>query len=140
MNPPPPAGGKGPLLLIADDDVDTLNILQIKLEAHGFRVLTSRDGYEALATMRRQRPALLILDIMMPRLNGFQVTRMVKFDKRLKAIPILLLTARTQKADRELGLRVGADEYMTKPFDPQQLLDMVNRRLKRDQGTQTGGA
>mgnify|MGYP001587287938 CR=1 FL=1 len=114
------------VIVVADDDVDTLNIVKVKLEAHGLKVVTVRDGQAALATVRQHRPSVVILDVMMPRLNGFQVARMIKFDKRLKPTPVLLLTARTQQADKDMGRQVGADEYITKPFDPQQLLDRVN--------------
>lgn len=134
----PPAGGAGnhddkPLIVAADDDLDTLTVIKLKLEAHGLRVLTGRDGQEAIGLVRKHRPALVILDVMMPRLNGFQVTRMIKFDKRMRGTPVFLLTARTQPADRTLGTQVGADEYLTKPFDPQRLLDRVTDWLKRTQ-------
>lgn len=121
------------VVVAADDDVDTLNVIKLKLEAHGLQVLTARDGQEAMLIVRRHRPSVVILDIMMPRLNGFQVARMIKFDKTLKTTPVILLTARTQAADRRLGLQVGADEYLTKPFDPQQLLDRVTYWLKFNQ-------
>ena len=123
--------GKPTLIVAADDDVDTLNVIKVKLEAHGLRVITVRDGQQALVAVRQHRPALVILDVMMPRLNGFQVARMIKFDKQLKATPVLMLTARSQETDRSLGTQVGADEYLTKPFDPQLLLDMVTNCLKR---------
>lgn len=113
------------VVVAADDDIDTLNVIKLKLEAHGLSVLTARDGQEAMLVVRRHKPSLVILDIMMPRLNGFQVARMIKFDKTLKSTPVILLTARTQAADRRLGMQVGADEYITKPFDPQALLDRV---------------
>lgn len=121
------------VVVAADDDVDTLNVIKLKLEAHGLQVLTARDGQEAMLIVRRHRPSVVILDIMMPRLNGFQVARMIKFDKTLKTTPVILLTARTQAADRRLGMQVGADEYLTKPFDPQELLDRVTYWLKFSQ-------
>lgn len=121
------------VVVAADDDVDTLNVIKLKLEAHGLQVLTARDGQEAMLIVRRHRPSVVILDIMMPRLNGFQVARMIKFDKTLKTTPVILLTARTQAADRRLGMQVGADEYLTKPFDPQELLDRVAYWLKFSQ-------
>ena len=127
------------VVLAADDDVDTLNVIKLKLEARGLSVLTARDGQEAMLMVRRHKPSLVILDIMMPRLNGFQVARMIKFDKTLKATPVILLTARTQAADRRLGMQVGANEYVTKPFDPQQLLDRVTYWLKFNQTPAPGG-
>ncbi len=122
---------KRPLVVAADDDADTLNVIKLKLEAHGLRVITVRDGQEAITAVRQYRPALVVLDVMMPRLNGFQVARMIKFDQQLKATPVILLTVRTQETDRILGTKVGADEYLTKPFDPQQLLDVVTRCLSK---------
>ena len=127
------------VIVAADDDVDTLNVIKLKLEARGLLVLTARDGQEAMLMVRRHKPSLVILDIMMPRLNGFQVARMIKFDKTLKATPVILLTARTQAADRRLGMQVGANEYVTKPFDPQQLLDRVTYWLKFNQTPAPGG-
>ena len=125
------AGGDAqPIVVAADDDVDTLNIIKIMLEAHGVRVVTVRDGNEALAAVRQHKPALAILDVMMPRLNGFQVARMIKFDKQLKKTPVILLTARTQQTDRDAGIKMGADEYVTKPFDPQQLVKTILQRIK----------
>ena len=131
MTEPPTSDKKSVLVLAADDDVDTLNVIKVKLEAHGLRVITVRDGQHAMVAVRQHRPAIVILDVMMPRLNGFQVARMIKFDKQLKATPVILLTARTQEVDRSLGTQVGADEYLTKPFDPQLLLDVVTNCLKR---------
>ncbi len=131
MTETPPPDKKAVVVLAADDDVDTLNVIKVKLEAHGLRVITVRDGQKAMLAVRQHRPAVVILDIMMPRLNGFQVARMIKFDKQLKATPVIILTARTQEVDRSLGTQVGADEYLTKPFDPQLLLDMVTNCLKR---------
>lgn len=139
MTEPRPESTPHRVVVAADDDVDTLNVIKLKLEAHGLSVLTARDGQEAMLVVRRHRPSLVILDIMMPRLNGFQVARMIKFDKTLKSIPIILLTARTQAADRRLGMQVGADEYITKPFDPQQLLERVTYWLKFRQAQTAGG-
>ena len=125
---------KKPLIVAADDDIDILNVIKVKLEAHGLRVITVRDGQQALVAVRQHRPALVILDVMMPRLNGFQVARMIKFDPQLKTTPVFLLTARSQETDRNLGTKVGADEYLTKPFDPEHLLNTVTNWLKRTAG------
>ena len=139
MTEPPLDSTTRMVIVAADDDVDTLNVIKLKLEARGLSVLTARDGQEAMLMVRRHKPSLVILDIMMPRLNGFQVARMIKFDKTLKATPVILLTARTQAADRRLGMQVGANEYVTKPFDPQQLLDRVTYWLKFNQTPAAGG-
>ena len=131
MSDPKPRNESKPLVIVADDDADILTVVKLKLEGAGLRVITARDGQEAMVAVRRHRPALVILDIMMPRLDGFQVARMIKFDKHLKATPVLLLTVRTQETDRKLGSQVGADEYFPKPFDPQRLLDRVTYWLTR---------
>ena len=119
----------GKVILAVDDDLDTLNIIRVKLEAHQFKVVTARDGQQALGVIRQQSPDLIIMDVMMPKLSGFKVARLIKFDSKSKQIPLILLTARTQEADRALGLQVGADVYMTKPFDPEHLLREVKRLL-----------
>lgn len=121
--------GKLPLVLAVDDDLDTLNIVRLKLEAHQFKVMTARDGEQALRMTREHPPDLIILDIMLPKLSGFKVARLIKFDVKSKQIPLILLTARTQEADRALGTEVGADAYITKPFDPEYLLGEVYRLL-----------
>lgn len=120
-----------PVVLVADDDLDNLNIIKLKLEEHGLKVVTARDGDQALRFAREFHPALIILDVMMPKLSGFKAARLIKFDSALKTIPLILLTARTQEADRSTGHEVGADLYITKPFDPQQLLEQVQALLKK---------
>ena len=116
-------------ILVIDDDLDTLNIIGIKLEAQQFKVITGRDGQEALSLVRKHHPDLIILDVMMPKLSGFKAARLIKFDAKSKQIPLILLTARTQEADRTLGQEVGADVYITKPFDPENLLKEVKKLL-----------
>ena len=118
-------------VLIADDDLDNLKILRIKLEAKGYRVVTAANGQEALAAVRKHKPAVAILDVMMPRLNGFQVARMIKFDRHLKKIPVIFLTVRTESRDRQLGAQVGADEYLVKPLDPDKLVERVQHHFHR---------
>lgn len=124
-------GRARPVIVVADDDADNLKIVQLKLEANGFRVVTTRNGQEALAAVRQSKPALVILDVMMPRLNGFQVARMIKFDKQLKVTPVIFLTVRTEPADRETGTQVGADEYLTRPYDPDKLVERVRHHIER---------
>lgn len=118
-----------PIVLVADDDLDNLNIIKLKLEGHGLAVVTARDGDQALRLAREQPPGLIILDVMMPKLSGFKAARLIKFDSKLKPIPLILLTARTQETDRSTGEEVGADLYLTKPYDLEQLLREVKRLL-----------
>jgi len=129
-----------PVVVAADDDADLLNVIRIKLEGNGVRVVLARDGQEAIAAVRKHHPVVVILDVIMPKLNGFQVARMIKFDKQLKSIPVIMLTVRNQPSDRNLGTQVGADEYLNKPFDPQQLLDRVHYWLKRRKDSMGGDA
>lgn len=116
-------------VVVVDDDLDNLNIIKTKLEAHKIKVVTARDGDQALRLIREQSPDLIIMDVMMPKLSGFKATRLIKFDSRFKRTPLILLTARTQDADRTLGMEAGADVYLTKPFDLEQLLSDVKRLL-----------
>lgn len=117
-------------ILAIDDDLDTLNIIQTKLEAKQFKVITGRDGHQVLQLVRQHSPDLIIMDVMMPKLSGFKAARLIKFDSRTRKIPLILLTARTQEVDRKLGMEVGADVYMNKPFDPEHLLKEVQRLLE----------
>ena len=117
------------IVLVADDDLDNLNIIKLKLTAHGLEVVTARDGEQALRMARESPPSLIILDVMMPKLSGFKAARLIKFDAWLSNIPLILLTARTQDTDRSTGEEVGADLYLTKPFDPEVLLKEVKRLL-----------
>ena len=126
MSQPPAAK-----ILVADDSRDVVLILQQRLTAGGYHVVTAFDGAEALQKAKRERPDLIILDIMMPKLNGFQIARMIKFDQQLKHIPVLLLTARTQQTDKQTGAKMGAEEYITKPYETEHLLARVRYWLER---------
>ena len=100
------------------------------MEAAGYECLCAYDGEEGLNAAKELNPDLIILDVMMPKINGFKISRLLKFDTRYKDIPILMLTARSQEKDRELGEETGADEYITKPFD----IDFVLERVKAHLG------
>ena len=104
--------------------------VKMQLEANDFRVLTAKDGQEGLDKARKDKPDLIILDLMLPRIDGYKVCRMLKFDEKYKGIPIIIYTARAQAADEKLGYEVGADAYLTKPFDPKKLLAKINELLK----------
>ena len=112
-------------ILIVDDRPETLSELVEKLKTLEYDVIFAADGVEALQKARQEKPALIILDVMMPRLDGFQAARMIKFDKQLKKTPVLLLTVRTRPTDRDAGLKMGADEYITKPFEAEQLIERI---------------
>jgi len=117
-------------ILIVDDYPHFVELLKFRLEAAGYEVMVAFDGHEALAVTRRERPDLIILDIMLPKLNGYKVCRFLKFDQKYKDIPIIMLTSRAKKSDEELGKQTGADEYIYKPYDPVQLLDTIKKYLK----------
>jgi len=118
-------------ILVADDSDNIRNVLQLNFEWKGYEVLAAADGEEALRLAERVRPDLIILDVMMPRRNGFQVCRLFKSDPRTAEIPVILLTAKNQKEDRFWGRDCGADEYITKPFNTPTLEKVVERLLKR---------
>jgi DNA-binding response OmpR family regulator len=117
-------------ILIVDDEVDVVTSLQFALEKEGYQCLTAYDGKEALDKAKGENPDLIILDIMMPKMNGYKVARLLKFDKKYKHIPIVMLTARTSGKDQELGYETGADRYVTKPFQIDNLVGVVNNFLK----------
>ena len=116
-------------ILVCDDETSILNILDFSLTADGYRVIQARDGDEALALAVAEVPDLVILDVMMPGRSGFEVCRLLKERRETADIPVLLLTARGCREDREHGREAGADGHMTKPFSPQRLLDKVGSLL-----------
>jgi DNA-binding response OmpR family regulator len=132
-------GGTGPLydgdmapstVLVVDDDPVIVKLLQVNFEMEGYDVITAGDGQEGLDRARADRPDAIVLDVMMPKLNGLQVAEMLKADEATRSIPIILLSAKAQSTDIAAGKEI-ADEYMTKPFDPLELLDRVADLLKR---------
>ncbi len=118
-----------PTILIADDEADLLAILHDRFAALGFEVLTACNGVEALEGVQKGRPDVVILDLMMPELNGFQVCRRIKDDAALADTPVIMLTAKDTDADRFWGQEVGADLYLTKPADPAQVVARVEELL-----------
>ncbi|HUG36841.1 MAG TPA: response regulator, partial [Candidatus Limnocylindrales bacterium] len=119
-----------PLLLIADDNPMNLDILQTRLAVHGYDILTAADGEEALAVARDQRPDLVLLDIMMPKLDGIEVCKRLKADPTLPFMPIIMVTAKADSKDIVAGLEAGADEYLTKPLDQGALVARVKSMLR----------
>jgi CheY-like chemotaxis protein len=114
-------------ILVVDDDPVILQLLQVNFELEGFRVLTAADGESALAQAREQRPAVIVTDVMMPRMSGIELLETLRADPVTSAIPVVLLTAKAQQADIQGGREAGADDYITKPFDPLDLVERVNR-------------
>ena len=122
--------GGGLLILVADDDEDILMLLSFHLERAGFEVVKAHNGLQALELAVERRPALAVLDVMMPGLDGFDVTRELRADARTRSMPVILLTARAQATDVAQGMAAGADEYVKKPFDAHDLKDRVERLLR----------
>jgi len=118
-------------LLIIDDESDLVEMLSLRLEANDYQVISASDGQDGLDKARSELPDLIILDVMLPKIDGYKVCRMLKFDEKYKQIPVILFTARTQASDIKLGADVGADAYITKPFEPDILLDKVAQLLKK---------
>jgi len=118
-------------ILVVDDEIRVLTVIQKRLESSGYEVITAMDGNEALLKARGENPDLIILDLILPKLNGYQVCSILKRDSFYKQIPILMLTARTQEKDVDEGMRVGADAYMTKPFKNEILLGQIEQLLSK---------
>jgi len=118
-------------ILVVDDDRSIVKVLKGYLEQAGFQVLDAFDGEAALHVLRRERPDLMILDLMMPNRDGWDVTRLVRADKYLSATPIIILTARLEDTDKIVGLELGADDYITKPFNAREVVARVKALLRR---------
>jgi two-component system alkaline phosphatase synthesis response regulator PhoP len=118
-------------ILLVDDEVDLVETVRFPLEMEGYHVLVSYNGEDALNQARKENPDLILLDLMLPKLDGYKVCRLLKFDERYKHIPILMLTAKTQEKDKVLGLETGANEYITKPFEMDFLMKKVKEYLSK---------
>ena len=117
-------------ILLIDDEKDLTDSLAYTLEANNFEVIKAYDGQDGLKKAQAINPDLIILALMLPKLNGYKVCRMLKFDDKYKHIPIIFISARVQESDKKLGEAVKADVYMTKPFEPKELLDKIAELLK----------
>lgn len=118
-------------ILVADDEVDVLNLVSTNLKAAGFNVLKAEDGPAALDLARSAVPALIVLDLMLPGLSGLEVCKLLRADPATKLIPIIMLTAKAEEVDRIVGLELGADDYITKPFSPRELVLRVKSVIRR---------
>ena len=116
-------------ILVVDDEVYILHILDFILGAESYEVVTATNGDQALHKVRDEKPDLVILDIMMPKLDGYETCRMIKSDPATSQIPVILLTAKGREVDQRLGKEVGANDYITKPFSPTKLIDRVQAIL-----------
>lgn len=117
-------------VLVVDDEPDLVRILEFGLKAAGYAVETAMDGQEGLKKAREQRPDIILLDLMLPKLDGYKVCRLLKFDERYKHIPIMILSARTQEGDQTLAHEMGANRFLTKPYEFAEILEHIQALLK----------
>lgn len=120
-----------PKILVVDDEPFILRSLSFVLKKGNMDVLEARDGEKALQLIRRHKPRLVFLDVMMPKMNGYDVVREVRGDEELEGVHLVLLTAKGQESDRAMGLEAGANDYMTKPFSPSKILQMARKFVGR---------
>ena len=124
-----------PKILVVDDEPDAVELIKFNLKAAGYEVVKAADGEEALKKARGLIPDLILLDLMLPEVDGLEVCKILRRDARVSAIPIIMLTAKAAEIDRVLGLELGADDYVTKPFSPRELVLRVKRLLRAGQAT-----
>ena len=116
-------------VLVVEDETELVAALEVRLKTEGYEVVVAYDGEEGLNKAREENPDLIILDIMLPKMDGFKVSRLLKFDERYEHIPIIMLTAKAELEDKALGEETGADEYMTKPFEWEHLSEKIKELL-----------
>ncbi len=126
-------GSEAEVILVVDDDPDILRVVQVNLQLHGYMVMTARSGAEALLHVESRRPDLAIVDLMMPHMDGLELTRRLRADPMVTALPIIVLTAKALTSDKVAGLAAGADDYIVKPFDTSELVARVKATLRRIQ-------
>jgi len=117
-------------VLVVDDEPDLVRVLEFGLKASGYTVEVASDGQEGLKKAREIKPDVILLDLMLPKLDGYKVCRLLKFDDRFKHIPIIILSARTQEGDQTLALEMGANRFVTKPYDFSEILGYIETLLK----------
>lgn len=121
-------------ILIVNDEEDIVTALSIRLKAMGFDVIFAYDGMSALSKAREAKPNLILLDIMIPKLDGYKICRILKFDEQYRHIPIIMITAKGADANKKMGEEVGADAYIIKPFNPEELMGKIKELLARNKG------
>ena len=116
-------------ILVVDDEIYIVHILDFSLGMEGYEVITALDGEQALEKVKSEKPDLIVLDIMMPKLDGYEVCKNIKSSAGTQHIPVILLSAKGRNVDQKLGFDVGADDYITKPFSPRKLVERINQLL-----------
>ena len=124
-------------ILVVDDEAEALELVEFNLKQAGYAVTTAADGAEALKKARTQTPDLIVLDVMLPEMDGFEICKTLRLDAATAKVPIIMLTAKAAEIDRVLGLELGADDYLTKPFSPRELVLRVKKILERGQSRQS---
>lgn len=124
-------GDRTRTILVADDEEDVRELVTYRLTRSGYEVIEAQDGQEAFELATERAPDLMVLDVMMPRVDGYELTRRVRAEDSLRSVPVILLTARSQETDVSRGFEVGADDYLRKPFNPDELVARVRAVLGR---------
>ena len=120
-------------ILVVDDEPDAIALIEFNLRQAGFEVITAEDGATALQKARTSAPDLMVLDVMLPELDGLEVCKLLRRDPATAGLPVIMLTAKAAEIDRVLGLEIGADDYVTKPFSPRELVLRIKKRLQQRQ-------
>ncbi|MCZ7668686.1 MAG: response regulator transcription factor [Chloroflexi bacterium] len=128
---------KNQRILVVDDDKEVVRLMRAYLEQAGYEVLVAYDGETAVHNLRREKPDLVLLDLMLPGMDGWEITRLMRGDPTLAAIPIIMLTARIDDTDKIVGLEIGADDYVTKPYNPRVVVARVRARLRSQDSFQS---
>ena len=118
-------------VLVVDDERDLVNLVDFHLSKEGFLVIGAKDGFEGFAMAKKHKPDLIVLDIMLPKIDGLETCRRLKADPEMAYIPVIMLTAKAQETDKIIGLEMGADDYVTKPFSPKELVSRIKAILRR---------
>lgn len=121
-------------ILIVEDEVELVTMVKMRLEASGYDVVEAYDGEEGLDKARKVKPDLILLDLMLPKIDGYEICKTLKNDDKYAGIPIIMFTARAQEFEIDLGMTLGADAYITKPFDPPVLMSKIKELLKTNKG------
>jgi len=127
-------------ILVVDDEIYIVHILDFSLGIEGYEVMTALDGEQALAKVSQDKPDLIVLDIMMPKLDGYETCKALKSNPGTKDIPVILLSAKGRNVDQKVGFEVGADDYITKPFSPRKLVERINAILGQTSRTDAARA
>lgn len=122
-------------ILVVDDEEPIRELLRFNLEKEGYKVCLAGDGAEALQMIEKERPDLLVLDVMLPGMGGLEVCHQLRINPKFRELPVVMLTAKSEEIDKVLGLELGADDYMTKPFSPRELVARIRARLRRVKNT-----